>query len=243
MKRQEFEYLIHRKLLSFGWRVQRDKPAPDGWLPGCAYWDPAYLRRLDFQPATLIDIGVGRGTQSLYRAFPEAYLVLIEPLSEFAADTAAILASRPGVHVPVALGSEPGRREIRVEPRQLMLTSFYERHRLERTGESPEIRQIEVETLDRVIAACDCPRPFGVKIDTEGAELEILRGATSVLRETEFLIAEVSVLRRFQSSYSFAALIAELDSLGFETCDILDIGRADSSHVTFFDLVFQRKPA
>jgi len=162
-------------------------------------------------------------------------------VAEFSDDIAKILAGRPGQHFPVALGSQPGERQIRIEPRRPLLTSFYNRHALERTGDAPILRNVPVETLDRLVAGASCPRPFGLKIDAEGAELDVIRGASATLRDTEFAIAEVSVLPRFEGSYRFAGLIAELDARGFEVCDILDIGRADSSRVTFFDLVFARK--
>jgi FkbM family methyltransferase len=243
MNRRSFENLIHRKLLSLGWRVQRETPVPEGWRPAQAYWDPPYIQRLGFHPATIIDVGVARGTPELYQAFPKAYLLLVEPIAEFAADIEGILASRAGVYVPFALGSEPGEREIRIEPRRPLLTSFYIRHELERTGDEAILRRVPVETLDRVVANHPCPRPFGLKIDAEGAELDCVRGAAATLRETEFVIAEVSVLPRFEGSYRLADFIAELSGLGFEVCDILDIGRAHSSRVTFFDLVFQRRQA
>ncbi len=241
MNRREFENLIHRTLLSYGWRVQRNTPVPEDWEPSRAYWDPPYLRRLGFRPATLIDVGVAHGTPDLYKAFPDAYLLLVEPVTEFSDSINKILATRPGIHVPVAVGGESGHRELRIEPRQPLLTSFYNRHELERTGDAPVIRQVAVETLDSIVAATKCPRPFGLKIDAEGAELDVIRGASDILRETQIVIAEVSVLPRFEGSYNFAGFIAEMDSRGFEACDILDIGRANTSRVTFVDLVFKRK--
>ncbi|MGJ5817242.1 FkbM family methyltransferase [Paludibaculum fermentans] len=241
MSWNEFENYIHRKLLSLGWRVQREVPASDGWSAGRTYWDAAYLRRLGFCPATVIDVGVGHGTAELYRAFPDAFLLLIEPVAEFKPDIDSILAARRGALVEVALGDSPGETELYVEPRLPQLTSFYKRDRLEQTGDTPDIRRVQVETLDRVMAAQPCPRPFGLKIDAEGAELGIIHGATATLRETEFLIVEVSVSQRFEGGYQFAEMIAELDRLGFSAVDILDIGRADTAQVTFLDLVFQRR--
>ena len=243
MKRKEIENLIHRWLLARGWLVQRNTPAPGGWLPGRAYWDPPYLRRLGFRPATLIDVGVARGTPDLYDAFPQAQLVLVEPVSEFGQDIGRILASRKGAYFPVALGSEAGHREIRIEPRRPLLTSFYRRHKLERTGDEPIIRMVPVQTLDSILADGKVPRPYGLKIDAEGSELEVIRGATNTLLDTEFVIAEVSVLPRFEGSDGLARFIAEMDSRGFEVCDFLDIGRADSSRVTFVDLLFKRREA
>ncbi len=237
----ELQNFVHRKLLSAGWRVQREVPEPEGWSCGRTYWDAAYIQRLGFRPATVIDVGVGHGTTELYRAFPDAFLLLIEPVAEFTADIDKILSARRGTHVPVALGSAPGETDLFVEPRLPQLTSFYKRDRLEQTGDLPDIRRIQVETLDRVIAAQPYTRPFGLKIDAEGAELDILQGAAATLHETEFLILEVSVPRRFEGGYRFAGMIAELDRLGFAMVDILDIGRADTSQVTFLDLVFQRQ--
>jgi hypothetical protein len=81
-----------------------------------------------------------------------------------------------------------------------------------------------------------------LKIDTEGAELEVVRGAAATLKRTLFVIAEVSVLHnRFEGSYSFAQFITAMDQAGFEVCDLLAIGRTTSSHVNLLDLVFQRQ--
>ena len=241
MNRRAFENRIHRKLLSLGWRVQRNTPVPEVWLPGQAYWKAAYLRRLGFRPATVIDVGVAYGTPELYEAFPKAELLLVEPSAEFAAAIQAILSARQGVYVPVALGVETGERELHVEPRRPLLTSLFVRRDLERTGDATVPRRVTVETLDRVLAAHPCPRPYGLKIDAEGAELEVIRGARETLRDSEFVIAEVSVPQRFEGGYRFAELIIELDRHGFEVCDILDIGRAPTSIVVFLDVVFQRR--
>ncbi len=45
-------------------------------------WTAAFLARLG-PAATIIDIGVWKGTPELYAAFPEAYHVLIEPMKEY----------------------------------------------------------------------------------------------------------------------------------------------------------------
>lgn len=82
--------------------------------------------------------------------------------------------------------------------------------------------------------------PFGLKIDTEGFEVQVIEGASKFLQETQFVISEVPVADRFEGGYSFAEFIALMNKHGFSVCDILDIGRADSSEVTFMDLVFKK---
>lgn len=238
MTRAELEYFVKRTLRRWGWRVERDTAT--GWQPGRAYWDAAYLRRWGVRPGTVIDVGVGNGTPHLYDAFPDAYLVLVEPLAEFGPAIAATLGKRPGIHVAAAVGAEEAQREVRVEPRFAERSSFYARHELELTGDPATIRRVPVTTLDRILGGRQLPTPFGLKIDAEGAELEVVRGAAETLRTTDFVIAEVSVLDRFEGGYTFAEFVAAMADAGFAARDILGIGRADSSEVTFVDLVFRR---
>ena len=242
MNMRQFQDAVHRKLLEHGWRVQRAAPAPQGWEEHRAYWEPAYIRRLGFRPQTIIDVGVANGTPQLYAAFPDAQLILVEPLSEYFEGIAHLLERRRGVHIRAAAGSREGELELRVEPRRTERSSHYSRHPLERSGDALTPRRVQVTTIDRIIADHAFPGPFGLKIDTEGAELEVIRGAAATLERTLFVIAEVGVLHgRFEGSYSFAQFIAAMDQAGFEVCDLLGIGRAPSSHVVDVDLVFQRR--
>ena len=232
----EFQNAVHRKLLEHGWRVERAD-----WKADRAYWEPAYLRRLGFRPQTIIDVGVADGTPELYAAFPDAQLILVEPVGGFFEEIAQILTHRRGVHIRAAAWSSEGELELQVEPDGGYGSSHYSRHPPEKLSESVTSRWVPTTTIDRIIADHTFPAPFGLKIDTEGAELEVIRGAASTLEQTVFVIAEVGVLHsRFQGSYSFAQFIAAMDQAGFEVCDLLRIGRAPSSHVVDVDLVFQR---
>lgn len=96
---------VHFKLLQLGWRVERAPKDAGMWEAHRAYWSPAYLRRHGFAPRTIIDVGVGQGTPDLYNAFPQAYLVLVEPLAEFNGAVDAILKARRGEKLAAALGA------------------------------------------------------------------------------------------------------------------------------------------
>jgi FkbM family methyltransferase len=238
----QLTYFVKRTLRRFGWRVERETAT--GWQPGRTYWEPDYLRRWGVRPRTLVDVGVGNGTPHLYEAFPDAYLLLVEPLAEeFGASIGSVLARRPGTHAAVALGAADEEREVRVEPRFAERSSFYGRHALEVTGDAIATRRVPVRTLDRVVAETGARGPFGVKIDVEGAELEVIRGGAATLREAEFVIAEVSVLDRFEGGHTFAEFVAAMDDAGFAARDVLGVGRADTSDVTFLDLVFRPRAA
>jgi hypothetical protein len=50
-----------------------------------------HLKNVGFQPETIIDVGVARGTIDIYDAYPDAYYVLIEPVEEFKPDLVDLL--------------------------------------------------------------------------------------------------------------------------------------------------------
>ena len=206
-------------------------------------WRPENLRKPGLAPATVIDVGVARGTPNLYDAFPEAHLVLIEPLAEFEPDLARIARRRGGEYVLGAVGAAPGRAEIYVNPAMLFESSLLVHEwRPPAEHETLERREIEVTTLDALRAERGWRAPFGLKIDVEGYEHRVIEGAAGLLAETEFVIAEVSVTRPFTGGISFADFIALMDHHGFAVHDLLDGLKRGNGGVEFVDAMFRPKP-
>jgi FkbM family methyltransferase len=203
-------------------------------------WKPERIRKPGLAPATVIDVGAGAGTPTLYQAFPDAYHVLIEPLKEFEQDLRRVVAAYRGEHVMSAVGAERGTTTIHVEHEGLMLSSILERSS---SGNSKvEAREIPITTLDELRRRLDWQPPFGLKIDTEGYEHNVIGGATELLKETEFVIAEISTRpKRFDQNYSFAEFIALMDEHGFRFCDILDAPRLQRAvELQYIDGMFRR---
>jgi FkbM family methyltransferase len=226
-----FRGWVKRRLYRLGYDVMRVSPS-DGW-------QPYYLERLGYTPATIVDVGVGFGTRALYPTFPTAYFVLVEPLAEFEPDVRRILARYRGEYLPLALGSRDEARPIQVNTRWHERSSLLHRTTLEDQGDPKATRVVPVTTLDGVLAERGFQPPFGLKLDVEGAELEVIEGAGAFLRQTQFLIAEVAVARRFEGGYSFAEFIRAMDERRFRLRDILHHGRNDAQEMTFVDAVFE----
>lgn len=204
-------------------------------------WRPENLRKPGFAPATLIDVGVARGTPSLYEAFPDAHFVLVEPLREFEEDLRRIARRRGGEYVLAAVGAEPGRAEIHVDPGMLYESSLLvNEQRPPAEREALERREIEVTTLDALLAERGWRGPFGLKIDAEGFEHRVIEGARELLRDTQFVIAEVSVTRPFAGGVSFADFVALMHDHGFAVHDLLDGRKRGTEGVDFVDLLFRR---
>jgi len=83
----------------------------------------SYLSRLG-HPNTVFDVGVGFGTYELYRAFPKAKFVLIEPLKDYEPAITDIAAKYDSLVVYAAAGDRVGAATIRVDPANLELTTF-----------------------------------------------------------------------------------------------------------------------
>lgn len=180
---------------------------------------------IDNSPQSIIDVGVGRGTPFLYEAFPDAYYLFVDPLSEYQETINTLLTTYSGEYVQVALGARAEQSIIHVDPKRLQLSSLCQRTQLTATPGLLERRQIVVEPLDQLIRLRDIPKPFGIRINTQGFELEVLKGATASLCHTSFILVDVSIAARFENSYTFSELISFLEARGFQLFDILDVAR------------------
>ena len=202
-------------------------------------WTPQHLARL-VDARTVVDIGVAFGTWELYRAFPDAHFMLVEPLRDYEPNLQKIARQYRCDIVYKALGEVEGRREIHVDPQILTRSSLHERMELTRTGSVLEKREIEVTTLDKLLESHPgLERPLLLKIDTEGHELNVIRGGAAFLRQTDVVIAEVSVAERFSGSYAFAEFITAMAEQGFDVHDFLRLSyRRDSPRTQLTDIAF-----
>lgn len=128
----------------------------------------------------------------------------------------------------LALGGEDGEREIFLAP-ESTATSFYgPAVRSDYAVDAATLRtkgsrRVPVRSLDSLVGQGIVPKPDFIKIDCEGAEPEILRGAKSLLSDgVEALEIETNfnVSPPHPESH-FGAVSAELLPLGFLLCDIV----------------------
>ena len=229
----------------FGFDVHRKIP-PERPLG----WHPDHLRDLGYHPKTIVDIGVGRGTPRLYKAFPNSYYVLVEPLHEFESDIQSILESYNGCYVSAVAGNKEGTTTIHMLPGWKTMSSVRKPGKIHKEiyqgiTDAPyqeRKRKVPLVTLDGILEKYSLQPPFGLKIDTEGFELEVVEGGAHFLRNTEFVIAEVATIQRVEGGYSFFDFIRAMDEHGFRICDILANGRLENPPELYMvDELFCRK--
>ncbi|MGM0952115.1 MAG: FkbM family methyltransferase [Pseudomonadota bacterium] len=190
---------------------------------------------------TLVDVGVAHGTPELYRAFEFDRLLLVEPINQYKDDISKILNEHNAIYEPVALSCEQGESVINVNKNRLVRSSIHERTPLTKTNDSHVKQRIKIETLDNLIQKHNLAQPFGIKIDTEGHELNVLLGAVGTLKNTAFVIVETSVQKRFEDSYSFEDLVCFMKGQGFSVANILSSDHDGQGLVRYADLLFMRE--
>lgn len=198
--------------------------------------DLSSLPRVD----QVVDVGVAYGTPWLYDAFPDAGLLLVDPLPRNAL-VEQLLGAREHTYVEAACGSEPGHVDLIEDLGHPGRSSVLTRTALTVTGAETRTTRVAVRTLDEVVdEVLDLGpgRSVGLKVDTEGYELEVLRGARNTLAKAAFVICEVSVQRRFENSYRFEELVMFMYQQGFRVSEIVEAPPNAQGKVLYVDLAF-----
>jgi FkbM family methyltransferase len=200
-------------LAARGFELRRTKTGVRRTLPAVL----AHYRQLGLAPATVIDVGVAAGTPELYQAFPGARLILVEPLVEWRQQLEDAHRERNTEVVIAAAGPEAGETEISVH-RVLACSSVLGA----RSGDDadPERRTVPVVRLDEIARERDLAGPLVVKVDVEGAELQVLAGAHTVLEDTELVLLEVSLFELIPGAPQFHDVVAWMQEHGFVVADL-----------------------
>jgi FkbM family methyltransferase len=211
--------LVKRAFNTVGLEIRRKRSIRAEQIPTRASLGGALrqLRILGFKPQTVIDVGVASGTPELYEPFPDASLLLIEPLAEFEPYLKDISKRYNAQYVLSAAGEARGVATLNVHTDQLDCSSLF--REVEGVSVDGSPRQVPVLTLDEVCSEKGLKGPYLIKIDAQGAELKILEGAARVLNETEAAILEVTLFGTMIGGPKLANVVAYMEDRGLVVYD------------------------
>jgi FkbM family methyltransferase len=179
-----------------------------------------HAKKLGFCPGTVIDVGAATGTRALYEAFPTSRQILIEPLEEFRPHLDKVIKEFPNSEYIIAAASqESGNITINVHP-DLVGSSLYLENEDSNVNGSPRV--VPAITLDKICIEKKLDGPFLIKVDVQGAELDVLNGATHILGNTEYVILEVSFFQFFTGGPQIYDVITFMKEQGFVVYEIFD---------------------
>ncbi len=193
-------------------------------------------------PTVIYDVGANVGTWTLLAKalFPNAEVHAFEPLTVHHAGFERHTRRVSGVHLHrLALGEAGGTAQMRV-------TSFSDASSLlplARAGEEQwqihEVAQerVRVEALDGWQQHESRPLPSLIKLDVQGFELGVLRGAVRCLEHASAVLAEVSFREFYEGQCLFHDVVAFLAERGF-TLHALAHGTALGRPLVHTDALF-----
>jgi FkbM family methyltransferase len=204
---------VNGVLRPFGLRIQRVSSPTRSFT---TFFEHLKANGLNFK--TVVDVGVARGTPSIYRSFPHANYFLVEPLVEFSSDLRRLSSTLKATVVPAVAGEQDGETEIFVHA-DLSGSSVLRQAEGAALDGAP--RRVPSVRLDSILPR-DLERPCLLKIDTQGTELEVVAGLGPRLREIDLMLIEASLFPFRSGAPLLADLVARLGSQGYVVYDILE---------------------
>lgn len=217
----------HRAISSLGRRLQRPELVATFYAGARRMLHEeiavqAVLAALLRADATYVDVGTNRGQLlgEALRVAPVGRHIAFEPIPELAEQVRKVF---PGVDVrQLAVSAQPGSAEFCHFKTMDGWSGLRRSPEVSDERGHPEYIQVRLSTLDTELAGVS---PRVVKIDVEGAELDVVRGGREALaRSRPFVLFEhVAAAAALYGSPS-TALWDELDGLGYEVFSITGDG-------------------
>jgi FkbM family methyltransferase len=196
---------------------------------------------------TVLDVGAHRGQFALVavRRWPDAALVCFEPLTEPRETLQRVLGGHPSLRVVgAAVGDEVGTATLHVSRStdSSSLLPIRDAQVIAFPGtEAVATREVRTTRLDVELAGAEIARPALLKIDVQGAELQVLHGAVGVLEQIDVIVVECSFVELYAGQAHAADVVRFLHAHGFMVSDVGNPTRDLHGRALQTDLVFERR--
>ena len=192
----------------------------------------------------VIDVGANHGQygNQLRDIGYKGWIVSFEPVRAAFEDLSKCAAARPPWRVfQYALGSKDGQAEINVSETD-ELSSFFTSLGPSKTLPGNRIvrkETVEVRRLDSIFDECiagTAASRFYLKLDTQGYDLEALRGADGILQKVLGVQTEVSFVPIYQEMPGYLESLKEFESRGFSIVDFMPVTRAAEDDLLMMEM-------
>jgi len=197
--------------------------------------------------ATVIDVGAHKGQFALfikgYR--PGVELHCFEPLSGPGAALRRLFHEDRSVHVyGVALGAKEGSGDMYVSKRNDS-SSLRELTALQVSTfpgtDLSHVESVAVKCLDTTLDVASLKTPLLLKVDVQGFELDVLRGASDVLKTCRQVIVECSFVEFYSGQALFGDVYAYLAACGLHLVAASCTTRSEDGAWLQADVLFEAK--
>jgi len=185
------------------------------------------VRSRGFTPSGILDVGANRGdwTRMALSIYPQAEVVMIEPLDEMDEPLLTLCREQPLCrHVKAGAARTEGELIQTIMGFDLAGSSFLPAPKDDqvRTGRQRRTRML---TIDSILSQHPDFHPDLVKLDIQGFELEALSGGTKLFGATKLFIIETSLFSFFDGQPMTREVISFMADRRYEIYDITEFIR------------------
>lgn len=191
----------------------------------------------------VLDVGANRGqfATELRRIGYDGLVISFEPIgSEFSALMDRFTADRHWQGYQLALGSAEETREITI-PKLTVLSSFLEPVVKEKNTRVETIRIRRLDSMLPEILQDLGQRRVFLKMDTQGFDLEVFKGAAGCLDRVFGIQSELSVQPLYKGMPHYLEALSAYERAGFDLHNLTVVSRTDSGGLLEMNC-FMRRP-
>jgi len=197
----------------------------------------------DLQVTCLVDVGANAGQYArlIRRLGFTGTIVSFEPNPAVFRTLQQSRAGDPNWKgVNCGLGSEDGELEMNIFEESL-ISSFLPGKMV--TSKIKEVRKVPVRRLDSVLQEIlpgVAAERIYLKCDTQGFDLQVVKGAAGLMRQIVGLQSEIAVKTLYVGMPRYLESLAFYESLGLELMDLWLVGRTVTGEAMEYDCVMKR---
>lgn len=203
------------------------------------FWSISNLKQNGFNPQQVIDIGAytGEWTTEVLKIFPKANYLLVEPQESKRESLLTLTNKYSNIQYSDSLlSSILGNKVVfhEMETASSVLEEHYE------TNAKKTIKT--TQTLDNLLKDKNIQNPDFIKLDTQGYELEILKGSSQALSQAEVVLMEVNLIDIHKNCPLLHEVINFMDRVDFIAYDICSFTRRPFDKALWqVDMLFVKK--
>lgn len=194
------------------------------------------LAQRGFRPNGIIDIGAYHGdwTRLISRVFPHVSVLMVEGQTEKRSFLEAVRADLPlASYTTCLLGSSEG-SEVTFNVMETGSSIYGERSNVPRMQQTRTTR-----TLDNVLNEhAGLNGPLFIKLDVQGAEIDVLRGAERTLQRAGVVQLELALMPYNDGSPTANDVFNFMEERGFVLFDVCGFVRPSPTYLTQIDALF-----
>jgi len=127
----------------------------------------------------------------------------------------------------ICILSNPGRTTVDYYVANTTGDSYYKENTVHYANTASTV--MPCYTLDDIVAQDKLPIPEFIKIDTQGSELDILRGAESILDQVKLVYLECPIITYNIGAPSINDYLEYMKCMGFVPMDVLEVHTSDQT--------------